>query len=47
MKHLKEILVGALVGIIITVVLLTANFYTNIEKDAHYAEIYGHEQIKK
>lgn len=47
MKHIKEMLVGALVGIIITVLFLTANYYTNIDKDAHYAEIYGIEQIKK
>ena len=44
MKHLKEILVGAVVGVLVTVFLLAANYYTNIDKDAHYAEIYGHTQ---
>lgn len=43
MKHLKEMLVGAFIGILVTVFLLAANYYTNIDKDAHYMEMYGYE----
>jgi len=44
MKLLKEMLVGALVGIIITVFFLAANYYTNIEKNEVYMEMYGYFQ---
>lgn len=43
MKHLKEMLAGAVVGVLVTVFLLAANYYTNIDKDAHYMEMYGYE----
>ena len=42
MKHIKEMLVGSLVGILVMIFLLAVNYYSNIDKDAHYAEIYGH-----
>ncbi len=43
MKLLKEILVGAVVGVLVTVFLLAANYYSNIEKNVHYMEMYGYE----
>lgn len=43
MKILKEILVGAVVGVLVTVFLLAANYYSNIEKNVHYMEMYGYE----
>ena len=43
MKHLKEMLVGVFIGILVTVFMLAANYYSNIEKNAHYMEMYGYE----
>lgn len=43
MKLLKEILVDAVVGVLVTVFLLAANYYSNIEKNVHYMEMYGYE----
>lgn len=31
-------------GVIIIISLLGVNYYTNIEKDAHYIEVYGYSQ---
>jgi len=45
MKHLKEMLVGALVGIIITVFFLAANYYTKIEKNEMYMKMHGYELV--
>ena len=45
MKHIKEMLVGALVGIIITVIFLTANYYSNVEKNEIYMTLHGYEYV--
>lgn len=45
MKHLKEMLVGAVVGVLVTVFLLAANYYSNIEKNAMYMELHGYELV--
>jgi len=42
-KHFKEILIGTFIGVIITISLLAANYYSNIEKNVHYMEMYGYE----
>lgn len=43
MKHLKEMLVGSIIGTLVMVFLLASNYYSNIEKNAHYMEMYGYE----
>lgn len=43
MKHLKEMLVGAIIGTLVIVFLLAANYYSNMEKNVHYMEMYGYE----
>lgn len=45
MKNIKEMLVGALVGIIITVFFLAANYYSNIEKNEMYMKMHGYEYV--
>ena len=41
MKVIKEFLICLTVGIIIGATFVAVNYYSNIEKDAHYAEVHG------
>ena len=41
MKHVKEFLICLTVGIIIGAAFVAVNYYSNVEKDAHYVEVHG------
>lgn len=45
MKHIKEMFIGMIVGILITVFLLAANYYSNIEKNEVYMKLHGYELV--
>ena len=45
MKHLKEMLFGSLVGILVMIFLLAANYYSNIEKNEMYMKMHGYELV--
>ena len=44
-KHIKEIIIGMFIGVIITISLLAANYYSNIEKNEMYMEMHGYELV--
>ena len=41
MKAIKEFLICLTVGIIIGTAFVAVNYYSNVEKDARYAEVHG------
>lgn len=41
MKVIKKLALMVLVATVITTLAITVNYYSNIEKDAHYSEVHG------
>lgn len=41
MEVIKKLALMVLVATSLTTLAITVNYYTNIEKDAHYAEVHG------
>ena len=45
MKHVKEFLICLTVGLVVGAAFVAVNYYSNVEKDAHYMQATGHELI--
>ena len=41
MKVIKKLALMVLVATVLTTLAITVNYYSNVEKDAHYAEVHG------
>ena len=41
MEAIKKLALMVLVATVLTTLAITVNYYSNVEKDAHYAEVHG------